>query len=330
MKDPKPLVDHAYTLRNKFCEEMAFEKIDVDQEIRLKKLGKKIEDLKFFKLMYKESTVSLPGTSHHNQHMNWYLADDTLPIFLPSRQFFFYEDYGCNDIKLFKDNQNRLTSEGLDSFVYVRLEENKAATGILSTIVRISELQPISCLWMANCNDKLNHHAFRFSDKCRCILLYYCSLHSSTLDHILKQISNSTDLTKMEFVHTSLRGINCLGLQQLPSLTELCLINVDLQRFHVMHLGYLIKNGKLPKLSILDLRINNMKPFENDVGVFLKLVARTHKRRIEVYLDLTNLSQYILDEVNEDLDQPSFLHTICNVPSDLADSAPKSCCADSG
>ena len=125
---------------------------------------------------------------------------------------------------------------------------------------------------------------FNMSKKVQSIHLLDCVLPDLSLDHLLKQIATSSTLTRINLWSTSLQDIQSLCIQYLPSLTYLRLCDTNLCHFHIFHLGYLIENRKLPQLSLLSLRANNLSHLEGDMDVFLKLVAKHHQRNITVVI----------------------------------------------
>ena len=62
---------------------------DANEEERLKSLGKNIYGMRIYESLYRESTIKLPGSAFHNQHLNFYLEYVTEPIFFPSTLFMF-------------------------------------------------------------------------------------------------------------------------------------------------------------------------------------------------------------------------------------------------
>ena len=82
MSDPRPLVDHVYTLRNEYVLEEMRTSGDIPYI-----------DRSLLESLYQESAVPLPGSVLHNQHINYYDhrygLRDTTPVFTPSKLYLF-------------------------------------------------------------------------------------------------------------------------------------------------------------------------------------------------------------------------------------------------
>ena len=284
--------------------------MDDHNEEKLRQLGKSVNDMRFFQSLYKESTVGLPGTAFHNQHMNFYFDGDVSPIYLPSRLFQFYnlvEDIECF-VKPSAGKEN-VKCEVTDSIVLWN-QSKEAGTNLCNQIRRISQLQPISdmCILNIKCNDIENTKAFNMSSKARSVHMYNCVFPTATLDHLFQQISNSSSISSITFREVSLCHINSLQLHYLPSLKILCLWNTNLCRFHILHLTHLMENGKLPELRQINFGGNNLNLLKDDLGYFLKTISKHHRRNIVVGIQHNNLPTTFMKKITEHAKQPNILH----------------------
>ena len=89
MADPRPLVDHVYT---------AFHEYELGQ--MRSSNSTPLIGTSLLESLYQESAVPLPGSAHHNQHINYYghywddrekRPRDTTPMFTPSKLYLFNE-----------------------------------------------------------------------------------------------------------------------------------------------------------------------------------------------------------------------------------------------
>ena len=88
-------------------------------------------------------------------------------------------------------------------------------------------------------------------------------------------------------------------MQNLSSLTHLDLSNTNLCRFHILHLGYLLENMKLPKLIQMDLGGNNYHQIQDDVGILLQIIAKHHQTNIVVAIQYWNLPKAFVQKVRQ-------------------------------
>ena len=287
--------------------------VDDDIEDKLKRLDKDINDISILDSFYKESTIQLSGTAFHNKHINYYVRDDATLVYLPSKLFVFEEtltNINCPGIRdLSKDTIQRETP---DSIIFSTDTNDTYAENLLNTIHRIGQLQPISDLWIhdINCKEAANRDMLKMSNKARSIHLWNCVLPLIILDNLLEQISTSATLNRIVLLGTSLRHIESFSIQYLPSLTYLSLCNTNLCRFHIFHLGYLIKNRRLPQLSVLTLAGNNFKHLQDDMDVFLRLVAENHQKVIRIDIQNCNLPKTFMQKLAEYAEQFRDLHIV--------------------
>ena len=148
------------------------------------------------------------------------------------------------------------------------------------------------------------------SRKCVSVVLWNCSLPSLTLDHLFQQISACSTLHTIHVRDINLRGIQSLSLQYLPSLTQLCLWNTNLCRFHLLHLTHLMEKQKLPKLRELDIGGNNFNHLQDELDIFLRVLSRNHQIVIRLIIYKCNLPNTFSQKVGKYTEPPSFLHIL--------------------
>ena len=295
MADPTLLVNHVYQLYyNRMTIMSLTGRHDSDVEEKLKKEGKNVNNIEVYETLYKESAIQLPGTALHNQHINFYSESDVSPAYLPSKRFVFRSPKANTVFTILDPKRKQLQPEVPDSLILSTHTDDEFANSLLNTIRRISQLQPIGHLVISDikCKDIENEEVFHMSEKAQSVHLFNCVLPGLTLDHLLQQIAASLTLTIINLRGTSLQSITSFGIQYLPSLTYLRLCNTNLCRFHILHLGYLIENNKLPQLVVLDLGENNLNYLQDDLNVFVQVVAKNHQRELilgikDCYLPIT-------------------------------------------
>ena len=303
MADPRPVVNHVHQIFHDLVTNMSLTgKHDRNLEDKLERMGKNFTNInELFEALYKESAVELPGTALHNQHVNFYSGRDVSPIYLPSKQFMFFSA-SSNAVFTMPDPRERHFHCGVpDSFILCNDTDDLFAKNLLNTVRRISQIQPIGHLVISamKCEDIEDTDVFNMSKKSQSIHVVNCVLPDLTLDHLLQQIKTSMTLTIINLHGTSLQGIKSLSIQYLPSLTHLCLSNTNLCRFHILHLGYLIENKKLPQLGLLILGENNFNHLQDDLNVFLQIVAKQHQRDITVEINECCLPASFFQRIGE-------------------------------
>ena len=204
-------------------------------------------------------------------------------------------------------NEN-VKTQAIDSIVICSYSK-EIAPCLFNQVRRISQLQPISDMWIYNIrrNDTGNTDVFNMSHKTRSIHVVSCILPAATLDHLLQQISMSSKITRIAFDGTNLCDIKSLSLQYLPSLTHLDLWNTNLCLFHILHLGYLIENRKLPKLMEINLGKNNLHAIQEDVDILLQTIAKHHQINIVAAIQDYNLPNTFVQRVTEYANDSKFL-----------------------
>ena len=283
MADPTLLVNHVYQLYyDRMIKLSLTGRHDSDIEEKLKKEGKDINNIDVCETLYKESAIKLPGTALHNQHINFYSGSDVSPAYLPSKQFVFCSPKPNTAFTILHPKTKHFQREGPDSVIISTGVDNALANSLLNTVREISQLQPIGHLVISDikCKDIEEVDVFHMSEKAQSIHFFNCVFPALTLDHLLQQIANSLTLTRINLRGTSLQNIKSLSIQYLPSLSYFRLCNTNLCRFHILHLGYLIENSKLPQLVVLDLGENNLNHLQDDLNVFVQVVAKHHQREL--------------------------------------------------
>ena len=302
MTDPSAVVNYVYQLHyDRMTKMLLIGKHDTDIEGKLKREGKNINNIEVYETFYKESAVELPGTALHNQHINFYSGIDVSPVYLPSKQFVFRSPKLNPGFTIPDPQHVHFQRDVSDSVILFTHTDDALANSILNNIRKISQLQPIGHLVISDikCEDIEDVDVFNMSKKSKSIHLLNCIIPAATIDHLLQQIATSSTITRINIRGTSLQGIRSLAIQYLPSLTFLRLSNTNLCRFHILHLGYLIANKKLPKLGILNIGRNNLNHLQYDLSVFLQTVATQHHKCITVGIQHCCLSMEFFQRMKE-------------------------------
>ena len=319
MADPTPLVDHVYQAYIKripeFLRRSTFRPVYTDEEERLQSLGKSIYGMRIFQSLYRESAIKLPGSAFHNQHLNFYLEYDTEPIYLPSTLFMFDKTKNMQHATIRSSSEELVKNKTPDSVIISSGSDD--THGLLNTIQAISKLQPIDNLFIRDvtCEQFEKADVFNMSHKCDNILLWDCVLPSSTLDHLFQQISNCSTLQTIHVRDTHLGDIECFSLQNLPSLTKLILWKVNLCRFHLLHLAYLVENRKLPNLRELDIGGNSLNHLQDELEIFLQVVAKNHQTNITIVINFSDLPITFWQKVRQYTEPPSLSHISVGAPT---------------
>ena len=309
MDDPTALVDHVYQMYIKRIQRAGIlGHVDTDEEEKLVSLGKDINDMHLYQSLYRESSTVIPGSAFHNQHLNYYPEDDSEPIYFPSTLFIFDRAKNIEYATIGNSSEDLIKRKSVDSIILSTRSENTES--LLTTIRRISKLQPIGVLLMfhINCTSHQSTHVFNMSNKCLFVVLWDCTLPSSTLDHLFQQISACSTLHTIDVRYTNLGDMASLALRDLPSLTKLRLWKVNLCRFHLLHLAYLVENRKLPNLRELDIGGNKLNHLQDELDIFLQVVAKNHQTHITVDIQLSNLPNSFWQKVRKYTEPPSLLH----------------------
>ena len=323
--DPTPLVNYVYQVcYDRMIKMWLTGKHDSDIEDKLKREGKSINNFEVYEILYKESGIELPGTALHNQHINFYSGSDTSPVQIPSKQFVFRSPKQTTAFTIPGLKREHFQREFPDSVILSTQTDDVVANALLNSVRRISKLQPIGHLVMFDikCEDIEDTDVFNMSKKAQSIHLMNCVFPDLTLDHLLQQIASSLTLTRIYIRGISLQGIKSLWIQYLPSLTYLCLCNTKLCRFHILHLGYLMENEKLPQLDSLNLGGNNFNHLQDDLNVFLQVVAKHHRRNIKVGINDCCLPLDFFQRIKEYTKSPYFLKIVGAIGREESEKVP--------
>ena len=298
MSDPTPFIDHVYQVRhNRLLKFLRAGELDDENEEKLTKLGKNIDDFNFFESLYKESAVRLPGSALHNQHVNIYHRNFVSFPFLPSKSF---ELQGIStEVHYTEELLEVIEEHRPDTIIIASFTEDTSTRSLLKLIGEVSQLQPISDLCLNNCKDPASEVQIRMSNQAESIHLWNCDLSGLTLRNFFQQLSNSSTLSRINLGGTGLHHIESLPLQHLPSLTHLRLWNANLGLSHILHLRYLLQNRKLPKLMHMNLGGNDLYHVQRNLGEVLLETATNHPGTIVVWLKRSNLPKEFIKYYRE-------------------------------
>ena len=161
-----------------------------------------------------------------------------------------------------------------------------------------------------NCKDPANEIRIRMSNQAKSIHLWNCDLSELTLRNFLRQLSNSSTLSRINLSGIDLHHIESLPLQRLPSLTHLRLWNANLGQSHILHLRYLLQNRKLHKLMHINLGGNDLYHIRRDLGKVLLETAANHPGTIVVWLQRSNLPKKFINFYREYTKHSNTVHIV--------------------
>ena len=238
MADPRPLVDHVYSA---FSEDILGKMKTSDYMT--------YPDTSLLESLYQESTVPLPGSVLHNQHINYYnhLVDDNepreTPVFTPSKLYVFgdmEEDVtlghrtpepgvaGCTDPG--KSEPNRFNNQECAIWIY---EPDGSLTERLLSLCRtISASQPVTDFRLVlfhNICELTEANVPIMSKGPKSLVLEYVNVSSSIWNYLLQHES----LEALRLVRTplhdvavplifNLRNLKVLGLMGAHMSHEMC------------------------------------------------------------------------------------------------------------
>ena len=306
MKNPISLIDYVYAMYIEQCLN-SWESDTQDEE-------------QFFKLIYMESTIPLPGQPLHNQHINCYKqqrSHEIEPVYRPSKLYMFSlmkEGVLCNV------TEELHTAEAPECTIIINEPCSSAVTeSLLVTCQKLCQHQSVANLFLKGltCEDLLETDLFRFSKNTQTIKVNSCKLTVGIMSHLMQQCYNCKYLTKLDLSGTSLfeggyhlaQGIT--SCTEPPQFLELVLHNCSitgdvsdkLLQFvsSCKHLTYLsVANNSLSgflssflpdpqagpsKLEILNLDATALK--EEDLQHLLNLFKSNNLPKLQ-YVDLSN------------------------------------------
>ena len=260
MKDPKPLVDHIYESYIAWTLDVATSNpSDEETERQLESQGKMADDLSLFKALYAESTVALPGSPLHNQHINHYdnqkddakgRLRDVADIYIPSKLYEFHclrEDVECGIVNT--------EQEMPECAMRFSVPHEEVAGKLLLNCCRISLSQPVCHLRMYNfaCKPLAGDVTLSMSKNIQSLYLNRSFLSKNVLRNILRQLIN--DCTALQWVQ--LRWIDLYDVEEdLAKLLRVLVAHHDRKENPSLNAMYLR----------VELRHNNLsKKFETEM-----------------------------------------------------------------
>ena len=195
MKDPRPLVDHVYESYIEWTLDVTkTNPSDEETERQLESQGKIAADLSLFYSLYAESSVPLPGSPLHNQHINYYdhQADDEKKrsrdvaiMYIPSKLYEFRclrQDVECGIVHM----EQEMPECSIRYYMpYVVVTES-----LLLKCYRISRSQPVRHLRMYKIESRLTGDgALIMSKNARSLYLNRSFLPVNFLKNILRQLA---------------------------------------------------------------------------------------------------------------------------------------------
>ena len=307
MANPKPLVNHVYELWNERLRAiLRSQEPDTNAKENLKRSGRDINKLSLLSSLYTECTVPLPGTSLHNQHVNIHHG------VLESRTYPASRLYEFNRIVEVTGNPVEFkveTEEEIPECIVALVKPYCNIAGRLLDLCRIiSHKQPITDLYVDELKCEVQRaDVFNMSTDVCSVRVYNSSLPKFTLDHLCKQLANSSTLCRIDFSGTSLKSVKSLRFSGLPSLTHLDLKNTDISQIHLYGLTCMLKQRTSPRLCQLNLGANDLFRFEDDLDLLLKKAVNHHQSELQLGLENNKLPTEFLQKWKQQTEGTRFM-----------------------
>ena len=209
MKDPRPLIEHAYEMWiERWLNMMRLNQVNHEAEGQLEAEGKDTESLKLFNSLRAESAVSLDWNPYHNEYLNRYdhRADafkkrslDVTPVYSPSRLYLF----DCiNDILTVNTEEKKETVEtqkAQDCAIRVYRPDPSLQSNVLTICEQICRKQNLTdlCLFGLSLRDFKDGNVFKMSRNTQSVVLVDCAFHTNFLRGLLRELSDCTKLQKL-------------------------------------------------------------------------------------------------------------------------------------
>ena len=211
MDDPTALIHH---ICNKFNEMNKrylglYRVQDEEKEKELKHLGKTAVNLDFFRLVWAESRIPLPGTPLQNPYFNWFdhdkddqrgLVRDISPVYIPSEYYSFQNLEETLPLKTIKSDQLRQCTLVIDDI------HPDVVDSLLSTCSVISKHQSLVNLRLMQLHMMRNstEDVFKLSPTAQSVFINECTIQSDMLIFLIQQISNCPTMKSVQFRNIAL------------------------------------------------------------------------------------------------------------------------------
>ena len=222
MSDPTPLVDQVYQMW-------------INGHLEAIKNGELYHNTYLLQELYAESNVQLPGSSFHNNNINYYNHRedytkhdrDTTHVYTPSKTYVFLN---MKENVLCKFN-NRDQEEKLPKGTIVIRQPDAAVTNnLLLACHQISKYQPIVDLRMFKVSWKYQSESdgFNLTEKAQSLIMQSCNLPSQPLNHLMHKLSECNKIRRIDLSNTNLEAVSSLTLSNKTSLTRLDLSGTEM------------------------------------------------------------------------------------------------------
>ena len=212
MKNPTSLIDYVYeTYIEQFLSNLESDTEDAEP---------------FFKLIYMESTIPLPGQPLHNQHINYYKQQRSYeiePLYRPSKLYMFSflkEGVLCSVI----DRSNRESTAEIPECTIMINEPCSYAVSesLLVTCQRICQHQTAANLFLKGlkCEDFGETDLFKLSENTQAIRVISCKLSLEIMSKLMQQFYKCKYLTRLDLSGTSLAEGGYHLVQAIKSLAD--------------------------------------------------------------------------------------------------------------
>ena len=204
MTNPRPLIDHVSEMMLERELRNARSQPDMKEIVQLRAMRKSPLLLKIMTSLYSEAGSAIQGEPHHNKFFNFYIhkqddlckrPKDVRLIEIPSQMYAFEF--------LMKPLQGCTISSPVEDLEYCMLHihsiNTQVSNSVLSACQQISDVQPITDLWIfrLNCDGTEPVESFNLSPGAHSIRISSCVLPSMLLDHLMKQLPQCRDLKKL-------------------------------------------------------------------------------------------------------------------------------------
>ena len=222
--------------------------------------GQKLAGKILIEEMFKEVGLSVPKDLLHNQWINYYDHDDTTPVYVPSRWYWFKK----MKVNVLCNIQHRITDPPQCTLTILEPIQT-VSKGLLSICHKICQHQAARQLDISGvfCKYLPEPHVFTISRNTEELRIRYCKLPPETLSHLMQQINQCSTLCVLDLSGTTLTGrLSCFLPDSHPGLPKLQKLNMHgskLDKDDLQHFSHITQCNKLPLLRYLDVSDNILR-----------------------------------------------------------------------
>ena len=222
MPDPSPLCHYTYHMFNKYnrdrvkaCNITLCRKTEKE----LNAMGKTAKNTDFFKLLYSESRVPLPGSPLHNEYCNLFDHSkkqmSTIDIYIPSEHFEFR--HLKRKVLCIKDNPRGTIAKPCSMMILN--PDQDVADDLISVCCSISQHQSVSNLWLQDirCKTKFSQNVIQLSGEPETFVMIDCLLPLNIVEDFLQQMARAKKLQLLEIRNVNIGDFGQLLLNAITS-----------------------------------------------------------------------------------------------------------------